>query len=199
MLHQIRRVVGKLQSVLFPDTESVVSLDPHYSVTYVDHVACLLPYQELPVSTCIKANKYHYQRPAALALATVLDQFLTAKFGSVAFTVITVPQSYRRWRERGYDHLAHVMRQSAYHQQYASDLLYKRTHTARQAQVPRATRIEQQQGTFGVRSNRVAALPNTVVLLDDVLTTGATMRAAESALKRALPADMRVHCVALAH
>jgi len=158
-------------------------------------IVYLLPYPQPAVQVAIKHNKYQGSNDAARTLAAVLDQYFK-RFDTI--TIVTVPQSYTRWRERGFDHLEEILKHSQYRDSLQTDVLQKTTHTKRQAHVSKTKRLKQQAGTYTCQPV-AASLSGTVILFDDVITTGSTMQAARSALQQHLPRDTRLVCVALAH
>lgn len=74
---------------------------------------------------------------------------------------------------------------------FMKDLLIRVRHTSRQTLKDRRARLESIQDIFAVNEKRLAALPRSdlgnyfVVVIDDVITTGSTMRDAVGTLRRA--------------
>lgn len=109
---------------------------------------------------------------------------------------IPVPLAPQRLRERGYNQsllLAQALNCPNIHSQ-----LLQRTHeTPTQVRQGRAARLRNLRGAFAVAPTHHAILTGRAVLLvDDVITTGATLHAAAQALLAAGAAE--VHAVALA-
>ena len=114
--------------------------------------------------------------------------------------VVPVPLHPRRLRERGFNQ-AHLLAAEA----LRAGLLAPRTElepgalrrmreTPPQTRLSRARRLENLRGAFEARTDRVRG--RTVLLVDDVMTTGATMEACARALSRA--GARRVDAVAVA-
>lgn len=99
--------------------------------------------------------------------------------------VVPVPLSRRRRRERGYDQAAMLARGVARRLGLAYDrrALARRRHTVPQTSLPRAARRRGPVGAFRARPRRVAG--RCVLLVDDVLTSGGTVKACALALRRA--------------
>jgi competence protein ComFC len=98
--------------------------------------------------------------------------------------VTAVPTTNRRYRQRGYNQAELIARAVAtnLHLPY-SNLLF-RSGTVRQLGAVRQQRLRQLQGSFGVTSrSRIAG--KRILLIDDVITTGATMTECAGALKAA--------------
>jgi ComF family protein len=157
----------------------------------------LFSYKEPHVQTLIKRTKYQADQIAAKRLAAHLDTYFTNLKNEYA--IIPMPVSYKRWRARGYNHIELICKHSSYASQVRTDILKKSQHTKQQTQVSKTERIAQQQGTFTCSVTNSQTLPNTVILLDDVVTTGATMAAARATLQANLQPDTKLICVAIAH
>ena len=158
----------------------------------------LFAYHDQHIQQLIRSNKYHGNRPAAKQLARYVDAYLRSYSGQ-DLTIVPIPSSRRRWRDRGYFHLRTILKYSAHHKNVRADLMYKHRHTAPQTQVTKQQRLQQQAGTFRCDTKQVQALTGTVVLFDDVLTTGATMAAARATLAPHLSPGVTLICLALAH
>lgn len=76
-----------------------------------------------------------------------------------------------------------------------TDALYKRRQTARQESLDRAGRLCNLAGAFAVRPGRLAE-NSRVLLVDDVVTTGATLTACAAALRKAGAAEVFAVCLA---
>lgn len=77
----------------------------------------------------------------------------------------------------------------------AADALYKKRQTARQESLDRAGRLGNLAGAFAVRPGRLAE-NSRVLLVDDVVTTGATLTACAAALRKAGAAEVFAVCLA---
>lgn len=110
--------------------------------------------------------------------------------------VTWVPSDARRLRERGADHAAILGRSVAGSlDRPAVQMLDARPGRADQASLPSARRRALPVGTFRARGELHGAR---VLLVDDVLTTGATVREAVRALTVAGAAPVRVAVIARA-
>jgi ComF family protein len=98
--------------------------------------------------------------------------------------ILPVPVSSLRLRERGYSQAAVLARQwCGRDRRLQVHWLQKWQHTAAQARANRATRWQQLQGTMGLDPGVSGRLRGArVLLVDDVLTTGATLEVATSCL-----------------
>ncbi|MBI5137816.1 MAG: ComF family protein [Nitrospirae bacterium] len=139
-----------------------------------------------PLGAALRLLKYHGRTGLAPALAARLDpSALPAPFLGVDL-VAPVPLHPRRLRERGFNQAGRLARAVAARLgvAVADDLLARHGAATSQVGLSRARRLENVRGVFRVpRPQRVAG--RTVLLVDDVMTTGATAHACAAALVRA--------------
>lgn len=146
-----------------------------------DATAAALAYA-FPADVLVQALKFRGE----LALAPVLGALLAARLGPEARVdaVLPVPLAAARLRARGFNQALEIGRVAA--RATASPLeplLAERVRdTAEQAALPLAERAKNVRGAF--RCTRVLAGAS-VALVDDVMTTGATLDELAATLKRA--------------
>jgi len=98
--------------------------------------------------------------------------------------LVPVPVHRDRLRQRGYNQAGLLARELARLTQMGlSDCLVRSRATTRQHRLDRARRLQNLRGAFGIRPG--ARPPPVVVLVDDILTTAATMEACAGALRDA--------------
>lgn len=102
-----------------------------------------------------------------------------------ADVMIPLPLSHRRLRERGFNQTLLLAAALAPGKVDAS-LLLRTRDTAAQHRLPRKERLANMRQAFAVEPLRAATLQGKrVVLLDDVMTSGATLRAAAEVVRQA--------------
>jgi ComF family protein len=149
-----------------------LSEPPHYDAT----VAALA--YEFPADALVHSLKFRGELVLAEHLGTILGQCIA---GQDVDSVIAVPLSADRLRSRGYNQAVEIARHVA-RRSVELDLCVRERDTPAQMDLPYAERRRNVRGAF--RCTR--ALPGaSVAVVDDVMTTGATLDEIASVLKRA--------------
>lgn len=120
--------------------------------------------------------KFNCEREAAKVLAEFLDDSLPVYED---FTVTFIPTVSAHIRERSFDHMMLVARRFAQRRNLRfKSLLYRRDGES-QKHLSKSGRQKAASKTFGLRNVK---MPEKVLLLDDIHTTGATVAAARKLL-----------------
>lgn len=142
---------------------------------------------EAEVRELIRLYKFSRVRAAYKPLAETLDE--TLPYFSQAVVVVPVPTAPRHMRMRGYDHAALIARELARRRGWRFEPALLRRHSLRQVGASKATRLEQARTAFA--ATRLERLEGaTVLLVDDVTTSGATLTAAARQLQKARPKEI---------
>jgi ComF family protein len=136
-----------------------------------------------PLDMLLPRLKFH----ADVAAGRVLTQCVRERCTGLPRpqALVPIPLHPGRLRERGYDQVLELARPlaRALALPLRDDLLRRQRATAAQTRLDAAARQRNLQDAFSVRPG--VALPAQVTLFDDVMTTGATLHAAASALRAA--------------
>jgi ComF family protein len=200
---------GVLEAV-FPSRESEVAVRnatrdavarlvvPHTIRVAGISVTALLPYRTLLVQNLILEAKFHKNVRAHALLGEVLADYIKVYTKSA---LVPIPLGQKRRRERGYNQVEEIARHIVLNLpevRLGIDVLERIRETIPQMTLGRAERLSNMSGTFGAAHPNIPLNTSTTyILLDDVVTTGATLSAAHDALVKA--GAKRIILFALAH
>ena len=162
------------------------------------HTVCVADYG-FPWDRLIAANKFEARTELSAVLAQRLHQAVVAAPGPAAELVLPVPLSQERLAERGYNQAWELARRVARLAGLPAraDVLLRPLDSAHQAALDRAERQRNLRRAFMVDPRQRAVLQGQrVALVDDVMTTGTTVREAATALMRAGAASVQVWVLA---
>ncbi|MDP1901656.1 MAG: ComF family protein [Rubrivivax sp.] len=163
-----------------------------------EHTVCAVDYG-FPWDGLVAAFKFHGRVELAFALAALMARAVHAAGRPAPHWVLPVPLSPRRLAERGYNQAWELARTLAATLGLRADagLLLRHGDTAHQADLGRAERQRNLRSAFMVEPRRRTELQGArVALVDDVMTTGATVREAAALLRRAGAAAVDVWVLA---
>ncbi len=160
----------------------------------LDRCRALFSYQP-PIDRWIHALKFGHD----LALARLFGQLLlerTPKATDGASHLLAVPLHPRRLRQRGFNQAFEICRPLLRSGWPASRCgCYRRRHTAAQSGLPAGQRHGNLCGAFALRDKLEG---ERIVLIDDVMTTGATLNELARTLKAAGAARVEAYVIARA-
>jgi ComF family protein len=144
--------------------------------------------------------KYGGSLVDARVLASLLADRVATEYaeGDIPGLITPIPLSWRRLARRGHNQAALIARYvgQRLNIRVHYDVLRRTRHTPPQAQLSRSARRANLSQAFRLRG----ALPAPrITLIDDVLTTGATLRAATRTLKAAGAAEVHIWVLARTH
>jgi ComF family protein len=151
------------------------------------------------VATAVTRFKYERRAELARPLAHLLMRATRAIAHDAPDVVVPVPLHPSRLAERGFNQSSLIARPIAAQlgARFSPLALARTRDTPRQAELDRAARAHNVDGAFRVRRERDVR-DRRVLLVDDVVTTGATLAACTRALHEAGARDVRVAVVARA-
>jgi ComF family protein len=164
----------------------------------IDHCIAALAY-DYPVDRLVTGLKYQRK----LLFARVLGELLAIRikealvYGELEIPELIMPVPMHRWRlaRRTYNQAEEIARwlQRDLRVPVESSQLLRVRNTPRQTSLSRAVRLRNIHGAFHVRGN---VADKRIALVDDVITTAATVRELAQILKRAGAAEVQVWAVA---
>ncbi len=123
---------------------------------------------------------YFAEKMAERLLTDFTGMYNFSGTGEETLLLIPVPLTKKRLRERGYnqatllaERVADVLQEKGYRVELREDILLKRKDTEQQKHMAFSSRMENVAGAYHV-AKRKECRGRTMVLIDDILTTGAT-------------------------
>lgn len=141
-----------------------------------------------PWDRLLQRYKFHQALDLHQALLDRLDQALSSALAEEPDLLLPVPLAPERLRERGYNQSLELARALARRRRLRCEprLLLRLRDTAHQLQLPPDERAANVRQAFAVEPLRAAELRGAhVALLDDVMTTGATLHELARVLRQA--------------
>lgn len=157
----------------------------------------LCRYKEPLIQAAITDNKFHHRQKAARLLVHLLEQWLKNNHQQILF--VPIPLGKQRLRQRGHNQVETILRASALPLHIDTTLLKRSIETQPQSKLQKQARLQNMQNVFCCTPGKFESSTTHVVLVDDVVTTGATMAAARAALAPHLPPHVHLRCLAIAH
>jgi len=148
----------------------------------LDKLWFVADFHEPMVSKLVKTCKYQGVRDLGPILGRLINSEIqkSSLVGDFLTSVILpVPVHSRRMRERGFNQTIEIAK--GLEIQLSGQLVYRVNNTLHQADLDLASRLKNIESAFVF--HRVENIPKRVILLDDVVTTGATMNEIAKVLK----------------
>ena len=169
----------------FDPRVAYLAADPSVALGTDFELAVAALRHEAVTRRCLQQLKYGGARRLAPIIANVaLPAFdrLLAVSGPV--TLVPVPLHPVRQRERGYNQALLIARALARARGLGvEDVLVRRRQTVRQHRLDRNERLQNLGAAMGMRP--ATSAPTRPLLVDDIITTGATLQACAGVLRRA--------------
>ena len=200
-------ILASIVDTLFPPAKSVRRLRGLTPETFrrllqpnkVGAVVTLSPYQHQIIKAAITANKFHDSKLAATLLGALFDAWYQTQNPEIPTLFIPIPLSQKRLRDRGYNQVTRILENAACAHSNCAPLLTRELHSAPQTSLHRAERLTNIQGIFSYQEYEPIAKYKRILILDDVITTGATLEEALKVLRQALGKSHQIIGVAIAH
>lgn len=152
-----------------------------------------------PWDGLLQHYKFHQAIELRETLLDRLNQALSVAEVEEPDWLLAVPLTVQRQRERGYNQSYELARMMAKRRKLRCDpdLLLRVRDTSQQAQLPLKDRASNVKGAFAIEPGRARELRGChVVLLDDVMTSGATLFEIARVLRQAGAVDVQAWVIA---
>lgn len=204
--HMMRNTLQHLLDVLFPPSGEALVVknladDISKSVlrpqTFLETVT-LTDFKDPRIRALIHEAKFHQNKKAIMILGEILATYLSSHASLKNLCVVPTPLSRARMRARGHNQVLSIIEAAATHTpfEYAHSILIRTHNTKPQTELPKSEREKNVEGAFKV-TKPDAVVGKHILLVDDVVTTGSTLKAAKAQLLRHSPA--KITTIALAH
>jgi competence protein ComFC len=145
---------------------------------YFDEIVCLGDYEDEILGVLIKNCKYRFVKDLSKDLGIFLAQGLLNN--NLQGTITSVPLSKKRERWRGFNQAAEIARVAARQTNLSyQPCLQRIKHKKAQAKLSELERLHNMNGCFEL----IGKVPEKVILIDDVVTTGATVNECAKVLR----------------
>lgn len=160
--------------------------------------AALFFTKESIVQTLLFELKYKQNKKAGDCLGKIIGTALlnNPRYAAIEY-MIPIPIGFQKTRIRGYNQSMIIAKgiQSVWNRPIVEEVLCMGTKRASQTKKDRLERVQQIGQCFKLQ-NPALVLGKNILLIDDVITTGATMEAASQCLQAACPKSIHVAAVA---
>lgn len=185
------------ESLLCDQCQRSLPLQPQtIEVVGLERTLIATDYQQETVQALIKQFKYHNLPQLGQHLAPLLIQLVTLQAMDQDWILVPIPLHAKRLRERDYNQCQLLAEIIGKHFNWpVCSVLQRQRSTRAQAKLNKQQRLKNMAGAFSLSSTTILNNRN-IILIDDVVTTGATLEAAAAVLRPLQPA--RIWGLALA-
>jgi predicted amidophosphoribosyltransferase len=174
-----------------------------YTVQTTGDVTYLSEYATPVIQAAIAACKFEHSYQAAKLLSTLVTTY-SETLPPKKTLFIPIPLSKAREHKRGFNQVTRVLSYIGtlpYSYTVASNLLTRQLDTTPQTSLTRAKRLTNMSGAFVYQTKNHFLLDDIerIIICDDVLTTGTTLRAVKATLVPHIPTHIEIICLAWAH
>jgi competence protein ComFC len=170
------------EKLTFQNTQ-IRDLTEHYRVDFpniaLDRVLVAVEYMN--IEDILESYKYHSERSHVHVFVNMLSWIIEWEDIWDAI-IITVPMHWSRYTLRGFDHMDYLARRLS----KSVDIPYiqplSTAFSRRQSKLSRQKRLENRKNHFTIDNS--ITLPRKVILIDDVISTGATAHECAKLLKK---------------
>ena len=206
-IRYILLVFEEITQIFFPLSEderlvkrlTVSHVEQKLAVRTHDGVICLTHFSDPDIRALIHLTKFHHHPRALQLTSELLTTWLTAHAHEPT-VLIPIPLSTKRYRQRGYNQVELIIRasQKALPKHVLNTTALRRVkHTTPQTSLTRAERLRNMTDAFSATAGAAEVRGKHVIIIDDVMTTGATLKAARAVLTPYEPTSLQ--CLAIAH
>ncbi len=199
-------IISRLLDLLAPPPEEVLLLRQETKDSFRQVLkpekhsttVALASYQNQRVKSAITANKFYNYRPASHLLSSLIEEWLNDQPSKTTY-LVPIPLGKVRQKKRGYNQVTRVLTDLEKDNIILLPILERIKDTPPQTSLKRTERLKNLAGAFVVKTPIIIKPNARLILVDDVITTGATLSLAYACLKPHLPDDCEFISLAFAH
>ncbi len=175
----------------------------------IENAFSVFNYQDPIIKKAIWKIKYHNQKKLAEELGKILYEFSKENIYEIRefakgqkILIVPVPIHKKKKAERGYNQAEKIAKGFCSEDkdnifEYRNDIIYKTKNSKAQAQIHnRKIRLKNTKDSFSCNPN-IKIKNRTIILLDDVITTGGTINEIRKQLKKHKP--KKIYAFSIAH
>lgn len=158
---------------------------------FVDEIIVATNYEN--IHTKLERYKYHSERHLQKGFVEIFEKIFSnidnistnvdmSKLCRSSTIVSTIPMHWSRFLIRGFDHMANIAKNFSKNIDIKNEQLLKTKFTKRQSKLNRKQRLKNRENIFYPRK-KLQKIPQTVILIDDVISSGATINSCAKILK----------------
>lgn len=165
----------------------------------VGDMIVLSDYHHQTIKAAITENKFQGHLDASKLLAALFKHWLTT-LPSQPTILVPIPLSKERQKLRGYNQVERIISDTGNDKEVSLlPLLTRNKDTTSQTTLRREERFQNVRNVYTGHFNKSITNKHRVIVVDDVMTTGATLHSASQALSNHLPSGCELILVAIAH
>jgi ComF family protein len=208
MIHIWQRIMDGVflpsSSLLILRQYSGVPYTNYYAPQIIGDTMTLSSYQSPLIKASITAGKFEHNIKALKDLGEILHAHLMShqdKYPANTTLLVPIPLHPQRMKERGYNQVEIILKAAARNTEYRiANLLTRIKNTSPQSHLKRAERLSHLNDAFAFAERTINwDSVTTVLLIDDVVTTGSTLEAARAVLALHIPKPVTLQTLAIAH
>jgi ComF family protein len=167
--------------------------DPH---EFGEGIISLSSFKDPYIRAAIHLVKFHAHKKSAELLCALLKRYMDS-LPHEQYLIIPIPLSSQRERKRGHNQV-HTIASPLADERYqlCTEVLFRRVHTPPQTSLKKHDRLINIKNAFLYKESGLLNGQH-IIIVDDVTTTGATLKEARKTLKGCGAASIRA--IALAH
>ncbi len=174
---------------------TITEIEHLFHIQSIDGVIALSHFSHPQIRALVHEAKFHANERAHSLLGILLKQYL--KQSPQSFDMcIPIPLSKARMRARGHNQVVSILKASDVDIPINTRALVRTRDTHPQSDLPREKRLQNMKHAFAITDSESVRSKH-ILLIDDVVTTGATLHAAKEILVQC--GATSVTCLAFAH